>query len=143
MADRFVQQDAGPARAEHDVHRAGGAGHRVEVQQRHAHGVVDQRLPHRGIEEACDFVATTGALVADLAVIAVGRDHLDVEAHQRPHVADELSVVGGDQHVLVLRDDARHHLLDARVAAARVDVHLAEQLDLASTGTSVGAVATG
>ena len=64
VADRLVQQDAGPAGAEHDVHRAGRAGHRVEVDEREAHGFVDERLPERREEHAAELEATAAALRA-------------------------------------------------------------------------------
>jgi hypothetical protein len=45
VADRFVQHDAGPARAEHDVHLAGRRRHRFEIDQRLAHGAIDGVAP--------------------------------------------------------------------------------------------------
>ena len=45
VADRFVQHHAGPAGAEHDVHLAGRRRHRVEIDQRLAHRLVDRALP--------------------------------------------------------------------------------------------------
>jgi hypothetical protein len=38
VADRFVQQHAGPARSEHDGHRAGRGRTRFQVHQRRLHG---------------------------------------------------------------------------------------------------------
>ena len=45
VADGFVQHHAGPARAEHDVHLAGRRRHRIEIEQRLAHRLVDGVLP--------------------------------------------------------------------------------------------------
>ena len=42
VADRLVQHDAGPARAEHDVHLAGRRRHGFEVGQRLAQRLVDR-----------------------------------------------------------------------------------------------------
>ena len=118
VADRFVEENARPAGAEHDVHRAGGAGHGVEIHQREAHGFVDERLPARGLEELRELATAAAALIADLAAsLGALRDHLHVHPHQRLHVRDERAVARRDHHVAVLRDHARHHLDDARIAA--------------------------
>ncbi len=45
VADRLVQHHARPAGAEHDVHLAGRRRHRVEIDQRLAHRLVDRVLP--------------------------------------------------------------------------------------------------
>ena len=47
VADRLVQQHAGPARAEHHGHRPGGRGPRLEVHQRLAHRVARELLEQR------------------------------------------------------------------------------------------------
>ena len=43
VADGLVQQDAGPAGAEHHGHGAGRRRHRLEIHQRLAHGLARER----------------------------------------------------------------------------------------------------
>ena len=45
VADGFVQHDARPAGAQHDVHLAGWRRHCFEIDQRLTHGLVDGMLP--------------------------------------------------------------------------------------------------
>jgi hypothetical protein len=60
VADGLVQQHAVPARAQHHVHLAGGAGHGVEVDQRHAQGLVDLALPLVGADPGREAGAAAG-----------------------------------------------------------------------------------
>jgi hypothetical protein len=132
VADRLVQEDAGPAGAEYDVERTGGAGPGLEVECGDAHRLVDQGLPGIVLEQVLELVAPSRALVANLAAAAggVGGDHLHVEPHERSGVADPDAVVGGDHHLAVLGDHAGHDLLHAGVAGAGVGVDAFEDLDL-------------
>ena len=130
VTDRFVQQHAGPARPEHDGHRAGRRRHRVEIDERAAHRFVHQLFPAIVLQEPREAVATAAAGIALLAPAVLLDDHRYVHAHQRPHVGGDRAVARHHQHDFVRAGQARHHLLDARIDATRFDVDLLEQLHL-------------
>ena len=95
-------------------------------------GFVDETLPALRRHDRVELGAAAHALVADLTTpLIVFGDDLDVDAHQRARVGREAAVAADHHHLPVLRDAARHDLLDARVLGAGVRVDLAEQLDLA------------
>ena len=85
-------------------------------------------------KRAFELEAPAHALVAHLTPRAASRHHLHVEPHEWLDVAAERAVASDHEHVPVLRDDARHHLLDAGVERPRVDVDLPQELDLALHG---------
>ena len=95
MADRLVKQHAGPAGAEHDLHFAGGGGDRLEVGQRLCERDVDRPVPGLGLEQIVVEIAPAKPVIAGLAPVAVLRDELDVEPHQRPDVVRD-EAVGAD-----------------------------------------------
>ncbi len=64
MADCFVQHDAGPARAKHDIHLAGGGRNRIEIEQGLAHRLVDGVLPGLAIDEMLIALASAVAIGA-------------------------------------------------------------------------------
>ena len=130
MADGFVQQDAGPARPEHHGHGARRRGHGVEIHQRLAHGFAREREGFVVRHQLGQRDASAGARVTLLATSVLLDDDRDVEAHQRPHVGGQMPVAVGDQHHFVHGDDARHHLLDARIHLARLAIDALEPRDL-------------
>ncbi len=91
MTDRFVQQDAGPARPEHDGHAAGGRGAGVEVDHGLMHGLArvffEDIVGEVAVVEAA--AAAAGALLA--AAVLLG-DDLQRQAHQRAHVGGQMAV---------------------------------------------------
>ncbi|ABA47973.1 hypothetical protein BURPS1710b_3335 [Burkholderia pseudomallei 1710b] len=129
VADRLVQQHAGPARAEHDRHRARGRRARVEVDERGVHRVVDVAREHV-VGEVAVVEAAAAAARADLAPAVVLGDHRHRHAHERADVRRERAVAARDEHDVVFAGEPRHHLLDARVAAARHLLDALEQLHL-------------
>ena len=92
VADGFVQHHARPAGPQHDVHLAGRRGHRVEIDQRLAHGFVDRALPGMRLDEALIAFAPADAVAAGFLAVAVADDDRDVEPHQRTDVAIGLAV---------------------------------------------------
>ena len=130
VADRLVQQHARPARAEHHRHGARRRLDRVEVDQRLAHRLarVLARLAVIGEPAVAQPAAAAGH--ARLAPAVALDDHLHVQAHQRPHVAGQRAVAGGDQDELVHARQARDHLLDGRIGRARLAVAGLQELDL-------------
>ena len=71
VADRLVQQDAGPAGAEHDRHRPRGRLHRAEQHDGHARGLAREVLGRLLVEElGAQAPAAAGAALAAHAVLA-------------------------------------------------------------------------
>ncbi len=133
VPDRLVQQHAGPARAEHDGHRAGGRRHGLEVHERLAHCLA--RVRNCAFE--CDRIQAEAAATAAEALLAppvlLGDDR-NVDAHQRPHVAGERAIARHHQDYFVQRADRGHHLGDARVHAARLGIEPLQQAHLVRIG---------
>ncbi len=133
MADGLVQQDAGPARAEHHRHGARGGRARFEVGE----GLRDRLLGvlvEHGIGEMRVVGAPAAAGGAAFAPAVLLGDHLHRQAHQRTHVGGELAVGPRDEHHLVFAAEARHHLRDARIARAALALDPLEQRDLFGGG---------
>src|SRR5947208_14696853 len=86
VADGLVQEDARPARAEDDRHRA---------RRRVRGGEVGERLPARlarealgaAVEQGVERVAPAASVAALLAPTAALRDAGDAQMHERPHAA--------------------------------------------------------
>ncbi len=122
MADRFMQQYTGPARAEHHGHHAGRGRDRLQVDQRLAQRLAGEALgPVVGEQFGIAETATTAG-VAGLAAAVLFHDHLHVEPHQRADVAGQHAVAAGDQHRVHAAGQAHHHLLHARVGSTQVAV---------------------
>src|SRR5581483_12009262 len=128
VTDGLMQHHAGPAGAEHDVHLAGGRGHRLEVDQRLAYRVVDRALPGASLDEALIALAPAIAMAAGFLAIAFARHDRDVDAHERAHVAVGLAISAQDLDHLPGRAERYRHLPHARVLGARERVDLLEQL---------------
>ena len=133
VADRLVQQHAGPARAEDDAHHPGLGRTRLEVGERGVDGGVHVLLDDVVLEVA-EAEATAAAAVPGLAPHHAGDrllgDDRERQAHQRPHVGGDRAVGAGDEDDVVLARQAGHHLDDARVLAAREALDLLEQRHL-------------
>ncbi len=127
MPDRLVQQDAGPAGAEHHLHLPGRGRHALEVDQRLAQRLLDGALPALLAEDAVVGEAAAHAVAAGLPPAVLLHHHADVQPHQRPQVRDARAVRAQDLHRLPLAGDRGHHLPHARVAPAGVGVDLAQQ----------------
>jgi hypothetical protein len=129
VADGLVQQDAGPARAEHHGHLARGRGARLEVGQRRLDGMVDV-LGDLLVVEVGQAEASTAAARAHLAAAVLLGDDGDRQPHQRPHVGRQRAIGARHQHHVVLAREAGHDLRHARVARAGQLLDLLEQLHL-------------
>ena len=71
VTDRLVQQDAGPARPEHDGHRAGRRVDRAQLDDRLARGLGREAGPALLLEEEVEGHAAAAAVRADLALAVV------------------------------------------------------------------------
>ena len=129
MADRLVEQDARPARAEHDRHRAGGGVDRVEVGERLAGGLAREAFG-AAVGERRERQPSAAAVGALLAVRAALRNAGDGQMDQRTDVADEDARRVHDEHDAVLDAETGEHVGDGRVRGAGRGVEPLEEGDL-------------
>ena len=115
VADRLVQQDAGPAVPQHHGHRAGRRGARVQIEQRLADRLRRIGLEHR-IGEIAVVEAAAAARVALLSPSAVLHDHRQRHPHEGAHVGRDHAVASRNEHRFVFARDRGHHLRHARIA---------------------------
>ena len=144
VADRFVQQDAGPAGAEHDGHLAGGRLHGVQLHDGLPRGFCGEVLGRLLVQEEVEIHASAAAGMAALrGAVVLARQRRDAHAGQRLPVEVEHAVAGGDHHLAQVVGIGRLHLEDARVVGARGAVGAFDQIDALVEAVSVGAVRTG
>ena len=127
MADRLVQQDAGPAGAEHHLHLARRGGDAVEVQKRLAQRLVGGTSPDRRVHYMAVAEPAAGAMAACFAPAVLLDDHGDVQPHERPQIGDPAAIGAENLHRLPLAIHRGHHLGDARVLGAGISVDLRQQ----------------
>ncbi|MCY1405033.1 hypothetical protein D9M71_202600 [compost metagenome] len=130
MADRLVQQHAGPAGAHHHRQAAGRRGDRFQVDQRLAQRLAGVAHGPVLLKEITVVGAPAAAVPAALATAVLLDDHANVETHQRADVRRQRAVGRGYQHLLPDAGQAHGDLLDARVEGAGGGVDLLQQLDL-------------
>ena len=118
MADGLVQQDAGPARAEHHSHLARWRRPGHQVGQGGLHRFVDIAAD-AGVVKISQAEAATAAGRAHLASAFLLGNHRHRQAHQRAHISGQRAVGTGHQHHVVLAGQTGHHLHHARVFAPR------------------------
>ena len=140
MADRFMQQHAGPARTQYHRHHAGRSRYRFKVHQRLAQRLAGEGFRAAAGEQLLVAIAATATGIAGLATAVVLDDHLHVQAHQRAHVGAQHAVAASDQHRIDATGQADHHLLHARVGGTQVAVQALEHLDLGLIADAVDRV---
>ena len=129
MAHGLVQQHAGPARAEHHGHLAGGRGARVQVGERRMHRFIDIGFHQRVVEIGQAKAATAPAAAGFAPAVLLG-NHGHRQADQRPHIRSQRAVGTRHQHHIVFGGEPCHHLHHARVLGAGEFFDLLQQLDL-------------
>ena len=134
VTDRLVQHDAGPAGPEHHVHLAGRRRHRLEIDQRLAHGIVGGALPGVRLEETRKALAPAIAVAAGFLAIAVADDDRNVDTHQRTHVAIAFAIAAQDFDHLPGRAERDRNLPDARVLRPGIGVDGLQQPHLGFEG---------
>ena len=87
VPDRFVQQDAGPSRTEHDRHGPGGGGDGVEVHQRLPRRFAREPLGAAVAQQSEREPPAAAVLPLTALTIAFG-DAGDAQVDQRSDVAD-------------------------------------------------------
>ena len=129
VADGFVEQHARPAGAEHHRHRPGRRRHRIQIDQRRAHGFLGMALGGIGVEQPSGVEASAAAAEAALSAPVLLGDHGHVETRQRTHVGAQRAIGGHHQTGLVLESDAHGDFLHSRILGAGKGVDAPQQVD--------------
>ena len=130
MADRFMQQNAGPAWAKHHFHLARRRRHAAQVHQRLAQGFIHAALPGFSTQHALIGKAPAGAEAAGLPPITLGHHDRDIEPHERAQISEALPIRAQYLHRLPFPGDGGHYLHNARVSCARIGVNFLQQRGL-------------
>ena len=96
MADGLVQQNARPARTEHDRKLSGRRGDRAEIGDCLGKRDIDGPAPFGLVKQAVIEMASAEAMVAGFAAIAILGDDLHAETHQRPDIIGDEAVGAND-----------------------------------------------
>jgi len=134
VADRLVQQDAGPAWPEDHLHFAGGRGDRIQIDEGLAHGFVDAVLPIGRINNLAERKTPAPAEAPAFLALALAHHDGHAEAHERADVGQALAVGAQDLYRLPFARDRAHDLAHARIFGARIGVDVGEQLGLLCKG---------
>ena len=132
MADRFMQQNAGPAGTKHHFHLSGRRGHAAKVHKRLAQSLIHAALPALIAQHAFIRKAPARAKAAGLPPVAFLHHDRDIEAHQWAQICQALPIRAQDLHRLPFPGDRGHHLHHARVSRARIGVNFLQQRGLGS-----------
>ena len=130
MADRFMQQNAGPAWAEHHFHFSRGCGHAAKVHQRLAQRLIHAALPGIATQHTLIGKAPAGAEAAGLTPIAFRHHDRDIEAHERAQISEALPIRAQNLHRLPFPGDGGHDLHNARVSRTGIGVNFLQQRGL-------------
>ena len=129
VADGFVQQDAGPARTQHNFHFAGRALARIQLNDG-----LPRRFPGevlRSLFSQKRFHAVASAASGGAASRGLARAGDDKHAHprQRLHVFGKRAVGTDDENTAKLLDVAGAHFRDPRIVGAGRAVGAQDQLN--------------
>ena len=127
---RFVEEDARPARTEHDRHRPRRRADGPELQHRLPHGLAREAPPPVRVQEVVEGHAPAPAVGAQLAGAALLRDHRHVESGERAHVARGPARRGRDIQDDLFARERGDHLRDPRVRRARLGIDAPQQVEL-------------
>ncbi len=129
MAHSLVQQDPGPAGAEHDFHGPRRRLHSIQIHEGLAHRLA--REIRRTLRFKKIFVAETPAAACKtlFAPPLLLDDHADVEANQGPNVSRKRPVGRRHQHYVMQSRQTDHDLLYTRIRLARCGIDASQQRD--------------
>ena len=119
MSDRLVQQNAGPAGAEHDRHAAGRRRDGLHLHGGLAHGLARVLERYFAGQEVVQVGARAAAGVALLALPLVREYHADVQANEWPYIGRKRAVGRDHEHQVVAARQADDDLFNARIEVAR------------------------
>ena len=137
VADRFVQQHAGPAGAEQYGHFASRGGNAFQIDQGLGQSRVDRAIPSFGLEQVVVQPPSTHAEGAGLAPAVLLDDDRDIEPHQRTDVASDKAIGADDLDDRPTCGKAGRNLHHARIAGACCRVDHLQQTDLLGEGNPV------
>ncbi len=130
MADRLVQQNARPARAEHDIHLAGRCRPGLEIDQSDPQRLARQGLPRRRCQPFGIGIAPAGpGRTLFAAAILFDRDG-DIDPHQRPRVAIDRAIGPQDFHLPPIAGEGDRDLHHPRIERAGKGVDGLQEPDL-------------
>ena len=102
VTDGFMQQDARPARAQHNRQHPGRRRDGGQVDQRHTHGFsrpnIRANVAILRVQEIVVAKAAAAAAGAALAFAILFHQHADGKANQRANVRRQRAVGGGDKN---------------------------------------------
>ena len=137
MANRFVQQHAGPAGAEQDGHFPSRGGHAFQIDQRLSQGRVDRAVPGIGLEQVIIEPPSPHAERAGFAPPVLLGDDGHVEAHERADIPGDKAIGADDFDHRPAGGQAGRYLHHARIAGAGGGVDHLQQLDLFGKGHGI------
>ena len=128
VPDRFVQQDARPAVAQHHGHVTCRCRRRIEIGHRLMHGLLCIPVQHRIVEIA--VVEASAPARGSLFPLAVALDNdRHRQAYQRPYVGIHQAVIARHHHHLIFAGQASHHLHHTRIDCTSIAFHPFQQCD--------------
>ena len=113
VPDRFVQEHARPARAQHNGHVSGWRVNGFEIDQGRTHGFSRQFSCALVGEQFNKSEATATTRTAGLATPVLLGNHLHIESHQRPHIGCQGAIGRGNKDRVDGGRDAHDHLAHA------------------------------
>ena len=118
MADRFVQQNAGPSGAEHDFHVAGRGFAGIKLEQRLAGGFLGKELRRLLAEKEieCNASAASGGAAGGVGIRF--RDTRNIHTRERLRIFRKRAVGPDNQNVAQFVGIAGAHFFDARIVPA-------------------------
>ena len=134
VADRLVQQDAGPARPKDHIHRARRGGDGLQIDQRDAQRFARQALPVVALHQPGQAKAAAPAHAAAFAASVRLNDDRDVQAAHRADVRQAQTFGAQDLHLLQTGGQRGRHLYHAGVQRAGIGIDLAQHVDLYRKG---------
>ena len=130
VAHGFMQQNAGPARAENHFHVARRRGNSIQLQDGLAGRFPGEVLGRLVALKEADLHPAAAAGAAARVLRSVAGDDVTVQAGQRLRVVGEGAIGGRDENVAQLVVVAGAHLHDARVIGPRGAVRAHHQFQL-------------
>ncbi len=127
MADRLVEQNAGPAGPEHHLHLARWRRLGRQVDQRLTERLVDAVPPLARIDIGGIAAPAARAMASYFLAVAFGRHDRDIEADERAHIEGLLAARAHDLDHLPFAGKRAGDLLHARILGARIGVDLLEK----------------
>ena len=125
-----MQQDSGPAVAEHDRHGASRRGLCLELHDRLAYRLLCKLKREVAVKKIAEICPGTAPGVALLTAPTLFENHAHIEANQGADVGRHRAVRGCDQDQVLTARHADDDLFDTRIEGTRRRVQFEQQLCL-------------